>query len=550
MAVLIRRRVADELVADQSVEGEITIGRATDNIIQLPGLLIALHHLQIKSLPALRLYAECKSAADITVNDLAGQRAAELEVGDEIRIGPHRLLVGYDPGSQQLVLEVFERNLSDLGQQSLEPTSLTEAGWRMRRPAYVLAVAVLLLMMVLPFALRWIPAPEPIRNWLPTDQLWSSGQISNAHLHLQDRCESCHERLFQRVRNESCLSCHAGITHHSHEPSVVKAAGLDQQRCASCHFEHGDAHAALPRHPGTCTDCHASPKDFAALSDSAAVGDFADAHPDFKVSVTRFEKGKASRVRELLSESVLDQSGLIFPHDLHLDARGVRGPDGKELMVCASCHQPDAGEVGFRALGFEQDCQRCHQLDVDLAGQSIRLPHGDSEVARKILDAAIQAPVPATAGQIQDVTETRGRRPGDSAPRGDQTMGVDQVDEVFERRVCAKCHQIVDDANGSPSVREVVLQQSWMTQAKFTHAPHQWVQCDTCHVAAKSNNSDHLLLPKISSCRSCHGGVDSTDKIQSTCIDCHRFHQGEALEMGSVTGKPANESSFKRGQAR
>ncbi len=41
------------------------------------------------------------------------------------------------------------------------------------------------------------------------------------------------------------------------------------------------------------------------------------------------------------------------------------------------------------------------------------------------------------------------------------------------------------------------LRQTWMVHARFTHAPHGAVACETCHDAGGSEDSDTLLLPQI-----------------------------------------------------
>src|SRR5690606_16961552 len=129
--------------------------------------------------------------------------------------------------------------------------------------------------------------------------------------------------------------------------------------------------------------------------------------------------------------------------------------------------------------------------------------------------------MPVAAAPVVDDAEDDRRRPGERAGRGDGGSTIDEIDEVFERRVCAKCHEVRKPEGAQASVIEPVLRKTWMPMARFTHAPHQWVACDACHAATASSDSNELMLPQIDSCRTCHGGVGSHAKIQSTCIDCH-----------------------------
>ncbi len=533
--ILVRRYAPDGAHTEQPINGELSVGRATDNAIQLPGLLVALHHLRLTPTGTSSLQLDCLSTVGVTVNGLVGQRTAVLMPGDEIVVGGHRIRLGVPDGGG-LMLEIRERDPDAESSDGETTTSLDAAGWRMRRPAVIAALVVTVLCLIVPLILRAVPAPPWVKNWVPTDRLWSSGQISNAHLQFGVECGTCHEKLFVKVRDEACLACHEGIAHHGDDREVMAHAGLEEQRCASCHFEHGGTHAVMPEHPAICTDCHAKPDRFPKLASTGAVKDFARAHPPFRVTVG--VRGQVESMRTLLEAGIKDHSGLIYPHDLHLDPKGVRGPDGLQVLQCADCHRPGPGAVGFEPLRFERDCQSCHQLDVDIGGLPFRLPHGDSDAVRALLQSAVgMAPV-MTA--MSEADESGRRRPGERAERGDGSSTPDQINDVFERRVCAKCHEVDKPEGQASQVRHPVLRKTWMPMARFDHAPHQWVSCDTCHAASVSADSDDLLLPQIESCRTCHGGVDSAGSIQSTCIDCHRFHQAADLSMSKFKGELAN----------
>lgn len=536
MALQIRRYAADGAHTDTPVDGSITIGRATDNTLQLSGLLVGLHHARLDPASTYGLRLQALTQAGVDINGAAGQREAELMVGDELSIGGHRLRLALADDGQSLMLEVREREGREEAGTVAEIASLEAAGWRLRRPAVIGLLLVLGFTLMMPLLLRWWSPPETVRAWLPSDQLWSSGRVSDAHQHFAQQCEVCHETPFVQVRDESCLTCHQTIAQHVHEPDVIAEAGLDQMRCASCHFEHGGTHAVVTRSPTLCVDCHADLPSHGGAEQG--VTDFESAHPEFRMTVTRFSEGQATTVREPWSPQLQDQSGLIFPHDLHLAADGVRGPDGLEPLKCASCHVPDVGAVGFQRQDFGRDCQRCHQLDVDIGGLPFRLPHGDTEAVRTLLESAVGLP-----DMAPDPVSPRSsrRRAGFEADRNTEGELFDEVDEVFERRVCAKCHE-VERPEGQPvQIRAPLLRKSWMPSARFTHEAHQWVDCAQCHAAEGSDNSDQLLLPSISSCRACHAGVGSRSGIQSTCITCHQFHQAGDVLMRKWTGKLARE---------
>ncbi|MCK5769305.1 FHA domain-containing protein [Algiphilus sp.] len=516
------------------VDQTISLGRSDQATVMLPGIAIARRHAEIALQSDLALKLRAKSPLGVEVNGRIIKEECDLYAGDRFRIGPHRGHVTTDGESSGLLLRIKIGEADAPVTASERKLDLRGAGMRMRRPAAIAAMAVLLLTLLVPLLLRVVPVPPAVATVLPTDVWWSSGRISNAHQHFADDCGACHERLFTRVRDESCLTCHAGIAHHSEHPVTAGLASLDEQRCASCHREHGNPHAALPDHPGICVDCHAEPGQFASRSDMNPVRDFAAAHPEFRATVTRRDDAGASTVRTVIGPDTRDETGFVFPHDLHLVEDGVLGPDGVEVMACRDCHRADAGEVGFKAVNFERDCQSCHQLDVSVGDEVLRLPHAEPEVARKQVAAAVEA-IPAGTF-APDIGRSGRRRAGPDAERGGPPTAAELIDEVFSTRVCAKCHLVAPGADDEAEIQAVSLRQSWFVHARFTHADHGWVDCGDCHAAESSADADELLLPGIETCRTCHGGVASKQGVRSTCIDCHGFHVATESIMGRVTG--------------
>lgn len=540
MAIVVRLISDQGTLFDRRVEGVVTVGRATDNSIELPGLLVALHHLRLGSISPVAVRAECVSGADITVNGKPGQRSAELHAGDEIEVGPHRIRIGVASAQGPVVLEVIQQSAAAAAAERSDnaPMSLAEAGWGQRRWAYGLGGAVVVVGLLLPLILRLIPGAGGLEHWVPSDHLWSSGQISNAHISFGHDCGVCHTSVFQRVRDQACLDCHTAVAAHADDHASLAEAELEGRRCASCHFEHAGADGVLNRHDVLCTDCHARPEDFSSLAESVEIDDFHHSHPPFRVEVgVRSEDGQTGVRRTLLSPDTRDQSGLVFPHALHLDPDGIRGADGKQVLECDSCHQPARGGVGFTPMTYREHCQSCHQLDVDFGGELLRLPHGDSGWVRAALTVAIErAKLGVNTETTEAVAATRPGRPGEVADRGGEPEPIDQIDDVFERRVCGKCHE-VDRVPGTPATVPVPrLRQTWMVHARFTHDAHGAVVCDVCHSTYISEDSDELLLPQIETCRSCHSTVDSGQLFQSSCIDCHDFHQAERMLMGHGDG--------------
>lgn len=542
MAIIIRRISEHGTVLDRQAGPEVSVGRATDNTIELPGLLVALHHLRLIAVSAVALRAKCVSGADISVNGKPGQRTADLVAGDEIGVGPHRIRVGVISAEGPLLLEVTEQSGAASTRSERGAMSLAEAGWRQRRWAYWGVGAVLSLALLFPLLLRMVPATTDLGRWLPTDRLWSSGRISNAHLGFGHECGACHVALFERVQDQACMACHDEVPAHSDDIDTLHQAGLDERTCASCHFEHSGPAGMISQHDGLCVDCHGRPQEYSTLVLSAAIADFHQSHPVFQVEVNLRDARQDQTLRTNLGPDTRDQTGLIFPHDLHLVDDGLRGPDGLTRLECGACHVQERGGLGFAPPRFEAHCQDCHQLDVDFAGSLVQLPHGDSDLVRASLVAALALAKerPPTERDASDSSDSR-RRPGEQADRGEASPLINSIDEVFERRVCGKCHDVVRDPDVPARVRAPHLRDSWMVYARFDHQPHRAVNCASCHDAEASDDSDHLLLPQIDTCRTCHASIESAQQFETACVDCHRFHGGGIAHAGTVTGVRAGE---------
>ncbi|MHA7832884.1 MAG: FHA domain-containing protein, partial [Algiphilus sp.] len=225
----------------ESIEsrGTVALGRGEDATVVLPGMAIARHHAEIAidSESALRL--RCRSPLGVEVNGALVKDEKVLHAGDRFRIGAHRGQVTLAPDSKAPMLRIELVSEPAVGQAAESRLDLQATGLRMRRSAYIGASLVLLFALIIPLLMRSIPGPAAVEAFIPSDNWWSSGVISNGHQHFASDCTACHERLFVRVQNTACLDCHQGIAHHSEQPMQVGLDALETQRCASCHREHG-----------------------------------------------------------------------------------------------------------------------------------------------------------------------------------------------------------------------------------------------------------------------------------------------------------------------
>lgn len=533
MRVLIRTLSQAAAGAAESRErvfdGEaITFGRASDQILHCNDRAILLNHARI-GMSAGRVRLACLGSAQASVNGRVC-RDAVLELDDAVQMGPVLIRRLAAPEGFDLCLQVETQSSST--STDIEPPALTlgSVGWRKRPWAWAGFLAALGLGLLLP----WVGLTgdaggvKSLRAWnLPSDTQWMSGPLHSAHANLEQECEACHVEPFARVRNESCLDCHASNLHQHVAADHPAADALVTERCASCHLEHEEPTQLVLDDSRVCTDCHAAPLEHGAREGALAVTDFATNHPPFAVN-----------------ELKKDESGLKFPHDAHLDPRGVKGPQGNTVMGCADCHRPEPGGARFLAIEMERDCSSCHTLDFDPATPERRLPHAEPELVLQALvdhystryltgyaDTQVKPGRVALPPAVDVAPAARARLLGQARERA---LGV--AKDVFERRVCSDCHTVTrDDSSGTPGwkIAPVELVQAWMPDVRFPHAAHgtELTPCKTCHAAESSKQSTDVLMPAIDTCRDCHAGesgqLASGPGVTSTCVSCHQYHRPE-----------------------
>lgn len=547
MRSLIRRRLPDGSRQEQVLDSiALSIGRGTDNAIELPGVLVAPRHAKLSCSVPGKYLIESLALAGLEINGVAAQQERELVPGDKVRIGDHTITVAEPAGDADLILDL------ELGQPELAPVRVREepsltlhaTGLGYRRASWIIAGVVLATTLLLPLLSSGMPDLWP--GLLPSDRLWTSGRMSGGHSYFGEDCATCHESLFVRVRDSACTACHTGTRHHSDDPAIRTAEGFEGVRCATCHREHDAMNGLDPTHPRICTGCHAAP-DFEAFPDLAPAGDFGDDHPAFRPLVTaKAAEGEYVEERRDQGPELKDQHGLLFNHALHLDPAGVRTADGQRLLACGDCHEPDAARFGFKDLRYETHCAGCHALDAQLAGEDVRLPHANETLLRELLEKYLRR-APGEAPAEPAAAEAR-RRPGERAER-DSGDGFASEVQRTAFRLCSKCHELGTADDGMPRTRPLTLRHSWLTHARFTHAEHEAMECTRCHAAPTSQFADELMLPTLGDCRSCHAGVDSARGISSTCVDCHRLHQARQPWLADAPrqGEPVSDS---RGEQR
>jgi len=523
---------------DRLYDGEaVTLGRATDQVVQIKDRQVALAHAQVvlrNGHPVL----VSRVPAGVLVNGTL-QRETRLRAGDTVHIGANVLRI-LDPVVDCDLAFSFELDAearSDELRLELPRLRLAELGFSKRQWSWVLFLGVLLLALLIPAAGLQSPAVQATLRGgaLPDDHLWSPGPVSTVHETVGAKCEACHEKPFRRVRNEACLACHAGSLHQHIGTEAVRAGvvltaaqaatkavgALDEMRCASCHAEHEEPATLVRNDPAVCTDCHQELPALAPWSRvTGQVTDFASDHPDFALPAR-------------------DDSGLKFSHAAHLAPGGIRSPVGDTVLGCGDCHAQEPGGAGFRPLRMERDCGGCHLLDFDPAYPERVVPHGDAvAVTEFLVDYYSRRFLESYADPLAEPAGVRRTGPKPSPAERERLLrdARDQADlvarDLFERRSCAQCHavSVSGPTPGAWKVQPVAVRTAWLAGSAFSHDSHgtALTPCSTCHEAKSSEAATDVLLPDIGTCRDCHAGGEPratpANRLTSTCVLCHGFH--------------------------
>ncbi len=351
----------------------------------------------------------------------------------------------------------------------------------------------------------------------------------------------------------NCLACHAGKKFHQPDMPADFA-------CHACHKEHQTSGFMSAVDSNYCTSCHGSAELMAASRVKSAKTDphaFAstESKPGLKVQPRERPKNGYTDVItafhldhpefRLLRDGAHDENPLKFNHALHLRTGKI-----PRVLKCADCHERDGRGEYQRQITYEKNCAECHALQFDPDTPSakdkpgIRLPHGDPYYVRAFLRSLnIQYEEYGRShegitrrNELNDYVRTKKAgieklyETGENLERS--IFFADMKGEVpGGRRApfagCATCHVVSEPEsdNATPVIKKVSTPDRWMVLGKFNHDMHQkGLTCLDCHKVMNSEATSDLNLPSIKSCVDCHspkGGIDSR------CIRCHTYHNGE-----------------------
>jgi predicted CXXCH cytochrome family protein len=549
-----------------------TIGRGTDRTIQIPDHRIPLAHSSL-SVRDNKLELKAGISQSFTLNNQTARRA-ELNAGDEVDILGHEFRVLPAEGDSDFLIEV-EFKVSDVDPlRDRFKTRLWQLNFPIRSISWAMFALILSVSVLIP-SFGFLVGMDFMREApVPDDRQWEAGKLHDSHAFLSNNCESCHAIPFVPARDEECLSCHLSVHHHFDTKSIgVQHDYQVGSQCQDCHREHNGSQAMVRADQALCTTCH---------SDLAAVGldtgklrnttDFLLDHPSFMASFLEMQPDETWKTQRmaLWDDDLIENSNLKFPHELHMSEDGIDGPDSVVVLECASCHVSEKGGLQMKPVKMEQHCASCHQLSFDPETPDRVVPHGAPKALIEQLEGyyayqflqqqslGANAQLQGSPQKFDPPGEQReARRPGKRRDRQIitemipiQSTGepislkakafIDQrvkeaATNLFERQTCTICHEITPQEGDVPwKILPVRITEDWMPLAEFSHDSHVNMSCVGCHDADTSTEATDVLMPDIGTCRACHGGEHSEDRLQSTCITCHNFHLDNQGPMGML----------------
>jgi hypothetical protein len=410
-------------------------------------------------------------------------------------------------------------------------------------------------------------------TFLPHQQaVYQAGPVSTAHTLFNNDCGRCHAGSFETlhrfvahnpsihsVTDETCSGCHAGPKHHPDKVSHDTA-------CVTCHREHHGQDALARVADVDCLTCHRDLRQRGSKPGSTTLYDNVpgfDGHPDFARRWAGAPEGPGT---------------IRFNHQVHLNPDGVVVRDGeplevrpgekprRERLTCGNCHRPDEAGRSMKPVRFEQHCERCHPLAVQVTTAlqtpqarqarqefaAVWAPHREPVTVRaalrqRLTDFILQdnhKPF-LGAGESEEPPRPLPGWPGPRPVSKEQFEWVNrqlgQIEDVLFGKDggCRYCHREENAGNredGLPrylpsriNTRDfpvIGASARWFPHSRFSHAAHRMLDCAGCHHGvAQSTKTGEVHLPAVADCRACHS--QRAGKARGDCVECHTYHPRE-----------------------
>lgn len=554
MNLLIKRFI--QTPAGEEADGQrlctgntLSIGANSDQDIVIDWPNVQLRHAEIKEQNG-QLQLLSQTQKGIQLNKHWTQQAT-LKHGDKITLGNNTLVL--EKQQDQWLVNVYVNETQAKPSTAKFQTRLTQTRFSKRRWSWMLLLSISALFVIAPLLQQQLTkqttatAAPDWQQYIPDHSSWNTGSFHPAHQYFAQDCQSCHELPFTQVKNNACMDCHESIATHAPADKFPQAE-LQEAACQSCHKEHNGKAELVMDDQKLCVGCHQDIQNFSqGASTQENVHDWQRSHPEITLNIPAWDTvgndwaWQQVKASNAIQGTAKEQSGLKFPHELHLRPEGFDSETGiTEILECQSCHTPEPGGALMKPIVMEQDCGRCHTLDLDERFPEVSVRHGDvPAVLRDIIGLkGLDQLIPESEKIQPDNTLPRstllrpGKNPNAQYQRQAQTL-VAAAESLIEKRSCITCHDVSRDEEALKRsdlfdiwhIAPVMITPRWIDDAEFDHSSHNSVQCDSCHSqAAVSEDASDIMMPDRQVCMDCHGNPGADGLTSSQCVDCHSYH--------------------------
>ena len=429
------------------------------------------------------------------------------------------------------------------------------------------------LSLILPLlALVWITW----RGFSGDHRVYSSGRLSRAHAVLEKECAACHVQqagsFSAKPSDSACLDCHDGPAHHESRVPVPA--------CSTCHTEHRGRINISAASDQACAECHSDLQASSRqLHVAAHIRSLENEHPEFAalrgdardpgtiklnhaIHMKPIRRGPNGPMVTLecgnCHRPTAVSADLTYADPRYRAATVSYKYSDEFLPIHADGFRPLKSMSGHELMApvkFANACAGCHSLAFDKRFDE-GVPHDKPEVVHAFLVRRFQQYIAAHPSEVRVPRDPSRDLSGKPLPPQVRVLTPAQwvaertveAEELLWRKTCKQCHALSfankisptpvpqlmvknESANAGPTTSTATLPYVpraditlwWMPHAKFDHDAHRGFTCVSCHPKAlTSTESSEILLPGISTCKTCH--APGSDHADSRCSECHTYH--------------------------
>ena len=373
---------------------------------------------------------------------------------------------------------------------------------------------------ILPFLILASLLASPVARSDPLESLLMPGKVISGHAKFENNCKKCHANFRKKSQNSRCLECHKSINKDIIQKSGYhgRIKGMPTRLCQSCHSEHLGRKAdiiglekSLFDHRKTdfvlkgghlnikCESCHKPGRKY---RDTASMC-YACHKSDDRHKGRLGKNCQNCHVETGWSKAKFDHSKTHFPlkfshqnlacNSCHLSERYKKTP-----TKCFGCHQFNDEHYGR----FGTACEKCH---VEKKWNQVTFRHN---------------------------RDTKFTLDGQHTKTACMKCHTGTLFKEHLSKTCIGCHKFDDEHKGSNG-----------TQCQKCHTTRGWKKTSFDH-----DRDTRFTLRgrhKAALCIQCHSQDPYKDKLERTCIACHKKDDVHKGNQGKQCQRCHNESGWR-----